>query len=204
MSEITCSVIKDLLPLYADGVVSEDTRRIVAEHLENCADCRKIYESMTSQVAIPIESAKPLKNFKQSWKKKKIVIALTSVIITLTIICSGYLVYANVGVVHDFFSPKMWWINMRNEEPSDEWQQLKIGESGYLNFDSIFYSKEIVLGANSSAEAVFRIFDQAGNLVLDNLALQPGTSVSLDTLERNTNYLVEVKTSGEAIFVSFF
>ena len=65
MSEITCSVIKDLLPLYADGVVSEDTRRIVAEHLENCADCRKIYESMTSQVAIPIESAKPLKNFKQ-------------------------------------------------------------------------------------------------------------------------------------------
>ena len=200
MSEITCSVIKDLLPLYADGVVSEDTRRIVAEHLENCADCRKIYESMTSQVAIPIESAKPLKNFKQSWKKKKIVIALTSVIITLTIIGSGYLVYANVGVVHDFFSPKIW-VNMRNEEPSADWQQLKIGESGYLNFDSIFYSKEIVLDANSSAEAIFRIFDQAGDLVLDNLTLEPGTSVSL---ERNTNYLVEVKTSGEAIFVSFF
>ena len=203
MSEITCSVIKDLLPLYADGVVSEDTRRIVAEHLKNCADCREIYESMISQVAIPIESAKPLKNFKQSWKKKKIVIALTSVIITLTIIGSGYLVYANVGVVHDFFSPKIW-VNMRNEEPSADWQQLKIGESGYLNFDSIFYSKEIVLDANSSAEAVFRIFDQAGNLVLDNLALQPGTSVSLDSLERHTNYLIEVKTSGEAIFVNFF
>ena len=203
MNEITCSVIKDLLPLYADGVVSEDTRRIVAEHLKNCADCREIYESMISQVAIPIESAKPLKNFKQSWKKKKIVIALTSVIITLTIIGSGYLVYANVGVVHDFFSPKMW-VNMRNEEPSDEWQQLKIGESGYLNFDSIFYSKEIVLDANSSAEAVFRIFDQAGNLVLDNLALQPGTSVSLDSLERNTNYLIEVKSTGETIFVNFF
>ena len=203
MSEITCSVIKDLLPLYADGVVSEDTRRIVAEHLKNCADCREIYESMISQVAIPIESAKPLKNFKQSWKKKKIVIALTSVIITLTIICSGYLVYANVGVVHDFFSPKIW-VNMRNEEPFAEWQQLQIGESGYLNFDSIFYSKEIVLGANSSAEAVFRIFDQAGNLVLDNLTLEPGTSVSLDSLERNTNYLIEVKSTGEAIFVNFF
>ena len=202
MSEITCSVIKDLLPLYADGVVSKDTRRIVAEHLENCADCREIYESMVSQVAIPIESAKPLKNFKQSWKKKKIVIALTSVIITLAIVCSGYLVYANVGVVHDFFSPKIW-VNMRNEEPSADWQQLKIGESGYLNFDSIFYSKEIVLDANSSAEAVFRIFDQAGSLVLDNLTLQPGTSVSLDSLERHTNYLIEVKTSGEAIFVNF-
>ena len=203
MSEITCSVIKDLLPLYADGVVSEDTRRIVAEHLENCVDCQKIYENMTSQVAIPIENAKPLKNFKQSWKKKKIVIALTSVIITLTIIGSGYLVYANVGVVHDFFSPKMW-VNMRNEEPFAEWQQLQIGESGYLNFDSIFYSKEIVLDANSSAEAVFRIFDQAGNLVLDNLTLEPGTSVSLDSLERNTNYLIEVKSTGEAIFVNFF
>lgn len=203
MNEITCSVIKDLLPLYADGVVSEDTRRIVAEHLENCSDCRKIYENMTSQVAIPIESAKPLKNFKQSWRKKKIVIALTSVIITLTIVFSGYLVYANVGVVHDFFSPKML-VNMRNEEPFAEWQQLKIGESGYLNFDSIFYSKEIVLDANSSTEAVFRIFDQAGNLVLDNLTLEPGTSVPLDSLERNTNYLIEVKSTGEAIFVNFF
>ena len=29
MNKITCNVIKDILPLYIDGVVSEDTQKIV-------------------------------------------------------------------------------------------------------------------------------------------------------------------------------
>ena len=39
-----CSLIKDLLPLYHDGVLSEESKRAVAEHLEDCADCRAEYE----------------------------------------------------------------------------------------------------------------------------------------------------------------
>ena len=36
-----CSIIQDLLPLYVDGVVSEDTAQAVEEHLETCEACRK-------------------------------------------------------------------------------------------------------------------------------------------------------------------
>ena len=39
MSKVTCDVIKDLLPLYVDDVLSEDSKRIVDEHLEGCAGC---------------------------------------------------------------------------------------------------------------------------------------------------------------------
>ena len=39
--KITCNVIKDLLPLYYDHICSEESRKIVEEHLETCESCRK-------------------------------------------------------------------------------------------------------------------------------------------------------------------
>ena len=45
MSEVTCNTIKDILPLYVDGVVSDDTRNMVAKHLEHCEECKKKYEA---------------------------------------------------------------------------------------------------------------------------------------------------------------
>ena len=72
MSEVTCNTIKDILPLYVDGVVSDDTRNMVAKHLEHCEECKKKYEAMKSEVVIPVEgSIAPLKHFKNTWKKKK-------------------------------------------------------------------------------------------------------------------------------------
>lgn len=88
MSEISCNTIKDILPLYVDEVVSDDTRNIVSKHLEYCENCRKKYESMKSEVSIPIENnAKPLKQFKNAWKRKKIVLICSTVIITVAIVC---------------------------------------------------------------------------------------------------------------------
>ncbi len=37
--KIDCSVVRDLLPLYADDVCSDASRQIVDEHLKDCADC---------------------------------------------------------------------------------------------------------------------------------------------------------------------
>lgn len=34
-----CSIVKDLLPLYAENMLSEDTAGFVKEHLSGCADC---------------------------------------------------------------------------------------------------------------------------------------------------------------------
>ena len=41
MDKMNCNVIGDLLPLYADDVVSEDTKCIVEEHLAECGECRE-------------------------------------------------------------------------------------------------------------------------------------------------------------------
>lgn len=36
-----CNIVKDLLPLYIDGAVSEDSRKLVEEHTAICEDCAK-------------------------------------------------------------------------------------------------------------------------------------------------------------------
>ena len=35
-----CNIIRDILPLYADKMVSADTASFVEEHLTGCAECR--------------------------------------------------------------------------------------------------------------------------------------------------------------------
>lgn len=46
-----CAIINDLLPLYADGVCSEESKQAVMEHLKDCACCRKEYEKMEQYAA---------------------------------------------------------------------------------------------------------------------------------------------------------
>ena len=37
--KISCNIIRDLLPLYAEDLASEDTRLLVEEHLCDCETC---------------------------------------------------------------------------------------------------------------------------------------------------------------------
>ena len=49
---MTCDVIRDLMPLCADGMASAESRAAVEEHIRTCADCRALYESM----CLPVEA----------------------------------------------------------------------------------------------------------------------------------------------------
>ena len=43
-----CSIVRDLLPLYFENMLSEDTAAFVKEHLENCSDCAAEFECFKS------------------------------------------------------------------------------------------------------------------------------------------------------------
>lgn len=45
-SRITCEVIKDLLPLYVDEVLSDDSRALVETHIESCEDCKRYHDRL--------------------------------------------------------------------------------------------------------------------------------------------------------------
>ena len=43
MNKISCNTCLDLMPLVKDGVSSEDSKKLVEEHLLECEDCKNIY-----------------------------------------------------------------------------------------------------------------------------------------------------------------
>lgn len=49
--KLLCDVILDLMPIVKDRVASEESCRIVNEHIEQCENCKTIFESMSTDVA---------------------------------------------------------------------------------------------------------------------------------------------------------
>ena len=58
------NVIKDLLPLYIDDVLSDSSRQIVDEHLDECEDCRKYLKDLKSQIRL--NSTLQIRNWKRN------------------------------------------------------------------------------------------------------------------------------------------
>ena len=44
--KISCEIIRDLLPLYHDGVCSNESKQMIEEHLSNCEKCRTELKEM--------------------------------------------------------------------------------------------------------------------------------------------------------------
>jgi len=83
-----CGIIRDLLPLYAENMVSPDTAAFVGEHLEGCEACRKEYErTKEPQPAREISDAAPLFKLSRKIKAKKMqTVALTAVFIAALLV----------------------------------------------------------------------------------------------------------------------
>lgn len=45
-NDLSCAVVRDLLPSYLDGVASEETKTAVERHIEECPDCRETLRRM--------------------------------------------------------------------------------------------------------------------------------------------------------------
>lgn len=45
-----CEMIRDLLPLYIDGLTSKESNQEIEKHLKNCEECQKYYQEMTGDI----------------------------------------------------------------------------------------------------------------------------------------------------------
>lgn len=55
MKEVSCEVIRDLLPLYEDGAASEESQTLVREHLKDCPACREELRKLRTPITLPPE-----------------------------------------------------------------------------------------------------------------------------------------------------
>lgn len=49
---LPCYVVSDLLPLYQDDILSEETKKDIDKHLSECEDCRKKLAAMKMQIDV--------------------------------------------------------------------------------------------------------------------------------------------------------
>ena len=87
---VTCKVIEDLLPLYADGICSEDTKTVVEHHTAECADCRKKLEAMTSDTVETEKSGKEKPSPENPFKKLRR--HYTRLVVCTLLICAAVMI----------------------------------------------------------------------------------------------------------------
>lgn len=103
--KLPCKVIQDMLPMYYDGVCSQESRELVESHLSECQQCNRIYQDIQYEMHyadLSTEDLKPLKKIANEWKKSKraslkkgACIALAAVfMLTVALVAVWYFSYA--------------------------------------------------------------------------------------------------------------
>jgi len=84
--DISCDIIRDLLPLYAEDLVSEDSRKLVDEHLCGCDECVKVLANLKKETKIPMESdPKTLNKVKRTICRRRILSVMAAMLSLITL-----------------------------------------------------------------------------------------------------------------------
>ena len=97
-----CNLIQDILPLYLDGVCSEESKAIVEQHLAGCPDCKNYYMAMSEAGEIIItlpdaereyQKATSFQSVKRKLFRKQILVVASSLVLLAVI------AFAVIGVL---------------------------------------------------------------------------------------------------------
>jgi len=207
---MNCNIIKDLLPSYIDDICSEDTRKVVEEHLAQCEKCQLSLKRMQQQTEyiqqMPEEAKKAISPLKKINKKRRIQV-LVAIVFTFIITIISMLIVQEVSAVNQIFFPKKSAIVV--VDSMEVWEKIHFNDNDagtktkdYLIYNSIFWNKKIVNTAGSPSDITLRVKDEDGNIVVDELLVQPGTSVKVDSLKNNKKYYFEIKAKKGRFFIN--
>lgn len=89
--KISCDIIRDILPLYAENMVSQPTREMVDEHLSECDACAGELTVLKNQ-KIPIEpETTALEHVKKAIRRRRILSVLSVLFFVVTVLIGGVL-----------------------------------------------------------------------------------------------------------------
>lgn len=95
MNEANCNVIQDILPLYLDNAVSEDTAKMVEEHLHICKECMEYKKKMEADIVVTEnnEGKKLLRKINVRIRKKIVISVVAAIAALAALIVGGIYVY---------------------------------------------------------------------------------------------------------------
>ena len=93
-----CSIVKDLIPLYAEDLVSEDTKEFICEHCKSCEKCRRLLEALakkTNEQEITDSQKEKvwseIASKERKKQKKKYLTFLLASVILVTLVVLGFI-----------------------------------------------------------------------------------------------------------------
>lgn len=97
---ISCDIIKDLLPLYHDKICSEKSSQLVEEHLATCEECRSELSKIETDIkgVNNLEDTKPIHAIAEKWKQDKKSAFLKGTMLASFLACIGcFIAYNAIG-----------------------------------------------------------------------------------------------------------
>lgn len=113
--KLPCNVIQDLLPLYHDGVCSDESAGLVQAHLTECEACSAMLDALKGEIDAahpPADEVKPLTEIQKSIRKgnrralRRGMLAAVALILVVALIGSG-IWYNRIGKYYDAVADKM-------------------------------------------------------------------------------------------------
>ena len=97
-NDLTCGVVRDLLPSYVEGLTSPETNGAVERHLADCQDCARLRADLTGETADPAEESKEvdyLKKVKRRGRRRVVMaVAVTVLVLALGIAAKLFIIGA--------------------------------------------------------------------------------------------------------------
>ncbi|MBR3419538.1 MAG: zf-HC2 domain-containing protein [Oscillospiraceae bacterium] len=118
MSKKNCELIRDLLPLYADGVCSELSKKTVTEHLAECKECAAELDKMNRKISIEADrDISAIRKIKKRMRLAKVAAAAIAVILAAAGLFGGF-IWATTDCTMDYDKYNLA-ENVRVEEDSE-------------------------------------------------------------------------------------
>lgn len=156
---IPCDIVKDLLPSYIDGLVSETAKKEIEAHTESCGSCREALESMRGgQSEEKEEAGKEIDYLKKNRKRNKRIVLISVLAACLAVLA---FLFVRLFVIGDYARPEA--INCRVEvegrrvtvEASTEDGMRTIGNIGFIEENGVvsIYTRTVLTGLFGKKEA---------------------------------------------------
>ena len=86
-----CSIVQDLLPLYAEDMVKPETREFVEGHLADCAVCRAELDALKADATpAPAVQLTPLRGIERALRRRRLTAVLLTAALVLTLATAGF------------------------------------------------------------------------------------------------------------------
>ena len=147
-----CKLVQDLLPNYIENLTSDETNKIIEEHLKDCKECQNILSTMKEKITTNTENIEKKKiNYLKKYNREVRVLQIMLLIILIGFIVHVGGKYAILASLHQKFNNTVQNLNnyymrvvtMSNYDVTQDSEQMYIRETYYKDGKFISIQKHI-------------------------------------------------------------